>query len=255
MGAKKMELITSEEARAPVVQEGGAGILDMLERVIARPDVPIEKVQQLFELQLRAQAEQNKRAFMEAFTACQSEMAPIARDAPNSQTKSKYATHAALDKVLRPIYTQHGFGVSFNTADSPLEQHVRVLLYLTHEAGHEKVYQADIPCDGKGPKGNDVMSKTHAAGSAMTYGKRYLLALAFNIAVVDSDDDGNAASTPQNGNDTISAAQCDELIKLADEVGADKARFCKFVGIESFAEIRVKDFEKAKGMLKRKAAP
>lgn len=254
MAAKQMELVKTEEVKAPTVQEDGGNILTMLERVIARPDVPVEKVQQLFELQLRAKAEQNRQAFMEAFAACQADMQPIARDAPNPQTHSKYATHAALDKALRPIYTKHGFGVSFNTADSPLEQHVRVLLYLTHEAGHEKIYQADIPCDGKGAKGNDVMTKTHAAGSAMTYGKRYLLALAFNIAVVDSDDDGNAASAQaQNGNEPISDKQCAELLKLADEVGADKARFCKFVGIQGFAEIKVRDFAKAKAMLERKA--
>ena len=37
------------------------------------------------------------------------------------------------------------------------------------------------------------MTKTHAAGSALTYGQRYLLKMIFNIAI-GSDDDGNAAS-------------------------------------------------------------
>ena len=48
----------------------------------------------------------------------------------------------------------------------------------------------------KGAKGGDVMTKTHAAGSALTYGQRYLLKMIFNIAI-GSDDDGNAASSRQ----------------------------------------------------------
>jgi len=36
------------------------------------------------------------------------------------------------------------------------------------------------------------MTKTHAAGSGMSYGQRYLLKMIFNIAF--SDDDGNKAS-------------------------------------------------------------
>ena len=49
-----------------------------------------------------------------------------------------------------------------------------------------------MPADGKGAKGGDVMTKTHATGSAMTYGQRYLVKMIFNIAV-GADDDGRAA--------------------------------------------------------------
>ena len=38
------------------------------------------------------------------------------------------------------------------------------------------------------------MTKTHAVGSAMSYGVRYLLKLVFNVAVGEDDDDGNTAS-------------------------------------------------------------
>jgi hypothetical protein len=224
----------------------------MLERVLARPDLDVGKLHELLSLQERVEAERARKEFMIAFNEAQKAMEPIARNADNKQTRSKYATHAALDRELRPVYTQHGFSVSFNTADSPLEEHVRVVCHLAHAGGHERVYQADIPCDGKGAKGNDVMTKTHAVGSAMTYGKRYLLALAFNIALADKDDDGNGASGRHDGNDLITQAQVDELVALADDVGADKARFCKFYGIASFAEITKKDFDKAKRALEAK---
>ena len=50
-----------------------------------------------------------------------------------------------------------------------------------------------MPADGKGAQGRDVMTRTHATGSAVSYGRRYLLLMIFNIAVGGEDDDGNAA--------------------------------------------------------------
>jgi hypothetical protein len=228
-------------------------VVGMISAVVARPDVDVGKISDLLKMQREAEADAALRAYMVASNEVQRAMAPVLRDRSNSQTRSKYATHEALDRALRPTYTEHGFSISFNTADSPLPEHVRVLCYLQHIGGHREVYQCDIPCDGKGAKGNDVMTKTHAVGSAMTYGKRYLLALAFNIALTDTDDDGNGAGgKAPDDNALISAAQLDELLKLADEVGADKARFCKFVGVDSFAHITQANFAKAKSMLNAK---
>src|SRR3990167_1432506 len=235
----------------------GATILAMIDRVMAMPDVPVEKIVQLHELHQKAQAEHARKEFLAAFALAEAEMAPIARDARNPETKSKYATHAALDRDMRPIYTKYGFGFSWNTGlgdGSPIpSESVRVLGTLSHKLGHERQFQMDIPADGKGPKGCAVMSRTHATVSAFSYGKRVLQGGGFNIVFVNEDDDGNAAGAPsQNANEPISQGQLAELIKLADDVGADKARFCKFYGIASLAEITVSNLEKAKAALNSK---
>jgi len=125
--------------------------------------------------------------------AAQARMGRVSADAINPQTRSKYATYAQLDRHLRPIYTTHGFSLSFNAGTDAPEGYVRVLCYVSHSAGHTRTYQCDMPADGKGAKGNDVMTKTHASGSAMSYGMRYLLKLIFNVAVGEDDDDGNSA--------------------------------------------------------------
>jgi hypothetical protein len=67
---------------------------------------------------------------------------------------------------------------------------------LTHAAGFTRKYLIDMPADGKGAKGNDVMTKTHATGSATQYGMRYLLKMIFNVAIGE-DDDGNAAGSDE----------------------------------------------------------
>lgn len=178
------------------LQAPEVGVMGMIERLASDPNFDTAKLEKLVELHERSLARDAKLAFYAALTAAQMEMRPIAADATNPQTRSRYATYAALDNKLRPIYTRHGFGLSFNTADSPLPEHVRVLCSVTHSLGHDQPYQVDMPCDGKGAKGGDVMTKTHAAGAAMSYGMRYLLKMIFNVSVGEDDRDGNEPESP-----------------------------------------------------------
>lgn len=248
--AKALKVVEDQAVTAPVPEK--MAIRSVVERIATDPNISIERVEQAFAFWQKVEADEARKASAADFVAAQAEMEPVAKDAPNSQTKSKYATYDALDRVLRPIYTKYGFAISFDTEPSPAENHVRIVCYLMHRSGHERTYSVDMPCDGKGAKGGDVMTKTHAMGSAITYGRRYLLASAFNIATTDRDDDGNAASGGA-ADGPISEAQLRELIKIADEVGADKARFCKFYNIASFADIQASQFEKAKEALWKKA--
>jgi ERF superfamily len=131
--------------------------------------------------------------FNDAMQRAQQKMRRIGADAVNPQTKSKYASYGKLDSVLRPIYSAEGFALSFNTADSPTTDHIRILCEVSR-GGYSKTYQIDMPADGKGAKGGDVMTKTHATGSATSYGMRYLLKMIFNVAVGEDDNDGNGAA-------------------------------------------------------------
>ena len=204
-GVKEMTLIPADEpetneqaAQNLAIRESGlsksvgdAGMLPMIERLAANPDFDVAKLQKLIEMQEHILARNAEQSFNEAMTMAQKEMRPIAADASNPQTRSKYASYAQLDRALRPIYTEHGFGVSYDTADTPLPEHIRVLAYVTHNAGHVRTYRVDMPNDGKGAKGGDVMTKTHATGAAMSYGMRYLLKMIWNVAVGEDDRDGN----------------------------------------------------------------
>jgi len=137
-------------------------------------------------------------------------MGRIEADATNNQTRSKYATYGKLDKALRPIYTYEGFSLSFGTEDAP-EGMVGMVCFVSHRSGHTRQYRAHVPSDGKGAKGGDVMTKTHAFGSGTSYGMRYLLKMIFNVAIGEEDDDGNAASS-----DDFRNAVLDDLIAKAN---------------------------------------
>jgi len=174
---------------APMPQNDPA--LLMIERMVSDPAVDVTKLQALMEMRNKELARVAEQAFNAAMSAAQQQMRPVGADANNPQTRSKYASYDKLDRALRPIYTEHGFALSFDTVDSPIEGHVRVVCYVTHAAGHARTYRADMPADGKGAKGGDVMTKTHAVGAAMSYGMRYLLKMIFNVAVGEDDTDGN----------------------------------------------------------------
>lgn len=186
----------------------------------------IDVIERLAALQEKAMAREAEMQFNDAMNAAQSEIGRIAPDATNKSTNSMWATFAKLDKVVRPIYIKNGFSLSFNSGDSPLPQTVRVQCYVSHRGGHTRIYTCPpMPSDGKGAKGGDVMTPTHATGSAMSYGARYLLKYIFNIAVGEEDDDGNLT----NGNMVeqiewlMNAKDLDELKKLFTQAYAQAA--------------------------------
>jgi hypothetical protein len=164
----------------------------MIERAARDPSIDIDKLDRLLLMRERENARMAERLFNEAMALAQADMKPIGADSNNDQTRSRYASYAALDRAVRPIYTRHGFGLTFNTADAPLPEQARIVCDVCHTGGHTRRYRIDMPVDGKGAKGGDVMTKTHAMGSGLSYGMRYLLRMIFNLAI-DQDDDGNAA--------------------------------------------------------------
>lgn len=208
----KGELAMSEQLTVQPVS-----ILDIIERA-SGAGADIAAMKELWAMKKEFDAIEAEKKFNEAMNSAQADLGRIAPDLTNPQTHSKYASYAALDRKLRPIYTKHGFSLSFDSGDSPVAETVRVLCYVSHKAGHTRTYTGPpMPADGKGAKGGDVMTKTHATGAAMSYGARYLLKYIFNIAVGEEDTDGNEGeSLPEDivveALDAI--ANCNDLQEL-----------------------------------------
>jgi ERF superfamily len=151
----------------------------------------IDVIERLAALQEKTMLRDAEILFSDALSRAQAEIKRVAPDLQNPQTSSKYASYAAIDRVIRPIYTKEGMSLSFSHADCPKADHVRVLCYASLGA-YTRTYQIDMPADGKGAKGGDVMTKTHATAAADSYAKRYLVKDIFNIAIGEDDRDGNS---------------------------------------------------------------
>ncbi len=167
-----------------------ARLIHVIAEAASNPAIDVDKMERLWAMHEKLKNRADEEAFNAAMSKAQSEMGRVSADAANQQTRSTYATYAALDKAIRPIYTRYGFSISFNEGEGAPEGHARILAYVSC-GGHTRTYKLDMPNDGKGAKGGDVMTKTHATGSAHTYGRRYLLKDIFNIAIGENDDDGN----------------------------------------------------------------
>lgn len=166
--------------------------MTLLDRALQN-NAAIDVIERLAALQEKALNRQDEIDFAGAMNAAQAEIVRVAPDLTNTQTSSKYASYAALDRKVRPVYTKHGFSLSFSTEPAPRDNAVLVVCYCSHR-GYTRKYQVLMPADGKGAKGGDVMTLTHATGAAASYGMRYLLKMIFNIAIGEEDTDGNLAA-------------------------------------------------------------
>lgn len=204
MNDKTQELAVQEQPNQAAI------VMQSLTSSIETGTLTPESLTLVLDAQERVLDRQAKQEFSVAMANCQAEMPNILKTESNNQTHSKYESLDALNKVISPVYTSNGFSVSFGTDECPLEDMIRVAAEVTHRGGWTKDYHYDLPYDMLGLKGNQNKTKIHASGSTLSYGRRYLLKLIFNLTTVDeNDDDGNAA-----GGDELRDAIYQELQKV-----------------------------------------
>jgi hypothetical protein len=138
----------------------------------------------------------------------------VVRLAINTETRSKYATLEAVDAAIRPIYSKHGFALSFTETPSDAAE-LKITCLVTRE-GHSETYFLSALSDTVGPKGAPNKTNVQGVGSSVTYLRRYLTCMIFNVALRD-DNDGNrqrAANANEETGELISRAQVNELRAL-----------------------------------------
>lgn len=232
---------------APVAQrQDGDAIISMIERAARDPNVDVDKMVRLFDMHKEAEARRAILSFNTSMKEAQKEMEPVARRARNTQTNSSYATFEDVAAVITPIYTKHGFSLSFGTADSPHPNHYRIICEISHEHGDVRTRFADIPIDIAGMKGNQNKTATHAFGSTMSYGRRYLTLLIFNVATRD-DKDGNR---PNESGELITPEQATTIRNALKFAGADERRFLARIKLEAVEDILASKFDKALDVIK-----
>lgn len=169
-------------------------IMSVVMKMASNPDFDVEKMERLIAMQERATANRAKQAYFAAMVTAQNDMKPIAQDAENKHTHSKYATLEAINKAIQPVIAANGFSISFGEDATEKVDHYRVVATIRHVDGHAEREYMDVPSDGKGAQGKSNKNATQAFGSSVTYARRYLTMAIFNLSITGEDDDANSAS-------------------------------------------------------------
>lgn len=189
------------------------GLAAALQQALLLPDQGVERLERMWEMHKEMQDRDAARAYADAMKACQKEMPAIQKRGKNKQTNSRYALLEDINRLITPIYTRHGFSLSFGTDRSELADHVGIVCDVMHDGGYSKTYTYDAPIDNVGIKGEKNKTTTHGRGSAISYGRRYLVMMIFNLTIGD-DDDGNAAG--ENEQQRIAREVAQEWVQVAD---------------------------------------
>ena len=155
--------------------------------------IDISAMQQLFDMQRQFEADKAKREYAEAMRGLQGKLTTVIAKESNEQTRSRYANLAGVEALLRPLKHEFGFSSVFNTREDAPDGWVIGVCDVHHIGGHSTQHTLKLPLDDSGIKDNKNKTQVHAIGSSVSYIRRYLEMMIYNVVVSDEDDDGQAA--------------------------------------------------------------
>jgi hypothetical protein len=227
----------TEIMRAPsgeLAQQQPVNFLGQL--LAAAQTADVATARELLGMAKEIQALEAEKAFNVSMRAAQAEIKPVVRDAENSHTRSRYALLETIDTRIRPIYTGRGFSLSFNSGAPRGEGTVRILCDVRHDAGHTKTYELEGGLDMAGARGASNKTTIQALGSSVSYLRRYLTCMIFNVTLANEDNDGAGnRSLPT----FITQEQADDVASMLSEVGLtrDDAGFLAWAGVDRIEHI------------------
>jgi hypothetical protein len=143
-------------------------------------------------MQERVLRHQARHAYNAAMARVAEEQEPVVRDAKNPHIGNKYAKLETIDAALRPIYSKHGFSIRYGS-EPTVDGRLHITCTVAHAGGHSETLGLSAPLDAMGTGGRASKTGVQAVGSSVTYLRRYLLTMAFNVVTTDDDDDGEAS--------------------------------------------------------------
>lgn len=241
--ATEAEVIEANDVPKP--QNHVNQFIEMTERIAMNPDVDVDKMKAILEIQKEVMNKQAEIEYNKAMTALKKELMPVVKNKKNNQTNSKYADLAEIKKSVDPLLAKHGFFDSYSD-EFPEDGVIITTCTITHEQGFSRSNSVRFKRDNVGIKGTANKTDIHGDASTMTYGQRLSLCRALGIRIAD-DDDGNAA-----GAVPITEEQRDFLQGLIEDTGSDIAKLCEYAKVKSLAEITQLNYPKIKNALLKK---
>ena len=173
-----------QEAFQKALESGGPEALAVADRIL--------------EQMAKQRDYEDRDRFNASLLHIQKQLKRIPKRGWNDSTKTHYALVEDVDAEIQGRMQEESMSLSFEPEAHPQPNMVTIVGILSQGA-YSKRYPLPMPCDGQGAKGGGVMTRTHATGSAITYAKRYLKNMIFDLGFKEKDDDGNKAGGKQGG--------------------------------------------------------
>lgn len=250
--------IMEAEAALPATTDSPSGqataMIQMIKEVALNPQVNVEAMRAILDMQRQLTKDQAERAFNSAMVTMAAELPRIKKsgkveylvdktkkDGPKEEA-FRFAKYEDIDKAIRPILIKNGFSLSFDTDQRPGGGLI-MMGTLSHKEGHSRVSRIAVALDDSGGKNN-----IQGMGSSSSYGKRYVTCMLLNIITEGEDDDGNSAEPIP----TEVAADIDtRLRKLSEASPGYREKFLKWAAVETPEAITRKGLKKAISELER----
>ena len=172
----------------------------------------------------------------------QAEMGGAVKDSKNPFFKSDYADLTSVIKAIKEPFANHGLSYTqFPTND---DGRIGVSTLLMHESGEYLEHSYTLPTTKADPQ---------AAGSAITYARRYALQSIAGIPTADDDAESAMIRNNQSKNAVLSGDQAKEIKGLLAEHGVDVKVFLKHFKATSVDEMLAVHYSKAVAALNAKA--
>ena len=234
---------TDGAAIAP--SQTNSDLMAVIARAASDATVDVDKMERLFALVERQDANARRAAYFRELAIMQGELPVITKTAKiivKGVERSRYAPHEDIDRLVRPFMAKYGFAFTFDTPP-PVAPKTRVTTCtMTHREGHSETLMVTFPEDN-----SDFRSAPQNAQSVDSYAKRQLIKNHLNLVESGHDNDGNGPAK------SISQKQADELNDLLTEIGGDeKARFLRWAGVAKVADVPVDKFDRGIAALLKK---
>jgi hypothetical protein len=172
----------------------------------------------------------------------QAEMGGAVKDSKNPFFKSDYADLTSVIKAIKEPFANHGLSYTqFPTND---DGRIGVSTLLMHESGEYLEHSYTLPTTKADPQ---------AAGSAITYARRYALQSIAGIPTADDDAESAMIRNNQSKNAVVSGDQAKEIKGLIEEHKVDVKVFLKHFKATSVDDMLAVHYSKAVAALNAKA--
>lgn len=200
--------VANAPAMAPVSES--AAIIQVIERAAMNPNVDIDKMERLLQMQERIMERNAKAAYSADFAQMQPHL-PEVPEHGKGHGGITYALWEDVNDLIKPVLSQFGFGISFKTGrNGPA---IVVTAILTHRDGHSEQTTMELPVDTSGSK-----NAVQAIGSSTSYGKRYAASALLNLTSRKEDDDGKSSVKSEA---PAPPAKSSAALKKRDQDGKD----------------------------------